>query len=136
MTFIDSSGTHLFSDHKVSDINSYSDEKRSAKYTSIEDIESESIKGTTKFISFDFFDLNPIDKSLINQIFIDNDLTSISNVDEVNAGEQYTTLSGATNEVYIKTKNIDFVTPLEIKDVLVYETRLKIRFDTATIQIK
>lgn len=136
MRFIDGSGTHTFNPSIVSGIDNYSKEKRKNKYTSIDDINSELLIGTSYFITFDFFSLNESERNVLNDIFEDNNLTSIDNYDEVLTGESYKTLGSVTNPIYIETSKIQFKKATNKKDILKYNSRLKIRFDSVASATK
>ncbi len=136
MRLIDGSGTHTFNSSIISGIDNYSNEKRMNRYKSIDALESENVFGTSFFIQFDFFQLNESERDTLNTIFIDNNLTSIDNFDEVLAGETYKILSGATNSIFITTKSIQFKRSIESKGIDFYNSRLIIRFDSVATATK
>lgn len=136
MRIIDGSGTHIFINRISSNINSYNNEKRTIRYKSISQIESESTIGTNKFITFKFKGMTLTEKNLLNTIFIDNDITKIDNFDEVLSGENYTQLLAATDGFFINNRTFKSKQSIDTKDIEFFNATLTIRFDTNSIIAK
>ncbi len=136
MTIIDGSGSHVFNEQHVRGFDNRSKEKRAKVYTNIDIIKSESVIGFSRFVTIQFMQLDETLRDTLNEIFYDNNITSMTTIDEVLVGEDYTIYTGVTNPIFIETKTFNPRKSKNSKDILYYQSRLKFRFDTITIDTK
>ena len=136
MTIIDSADTYVFKERQ----NTFLIEKtkRINDYKIIDKTQDESNIGIDQEINIKFYELTESNKSDLEDVFILNEITSISNIDEVEVGEDYITLTGVTNNPFIiSPKNKPkFRFVIEKKGINFYNFRMSIRFDTKTINTK
>jgi len=141
MRIVDTSGTHTFLIETVSDINDFGTISRDVTYKNIALHNSSVSIGTDKVITFDFFQLDRTKLTELNTIFTTNkgdnsSIALITNVDEVITGETYLELVGATNGIYIDTKQWKQKKSIQSKDIQFWNTRLTFRFDTVVTKTK
>lgn len=136
MTIIDSNDTYIFKERQ----NTFLIEKtkRIVDYKIVDKTQDESKIGIDQEISIKFYELTESNKSDINDIFILNEITSISNIDEVDVGQDYVTLTGVTNDPFIVSPKNEpkFRFVIEKKGIDYYNFRMSVRFDTKTINTK
>lgn len=141
MTITDTAGTHIFPSFNCSDLYDYGNVSRHESYTNIADLNSTSAIGSDLLITINFYQLTRSKLTELNDIFILNksnnaSITQIDNSDEVNTGETYIKFLGATNGIFIETKQWKQKKSVNTKDIQYWNTRLDIRFDTATTHVK
>jgi hypothetical protein len=88
-------------------------------------------EGVSEYLEIDFYDLDSDDKSDLRTVFVDDygDLTAISNIDEVESGEEYYTYSG---NMYIEkpTQVLKFRRTTNRKQIENYRTKMTVVCDT------